>query len=148
MHFSLILIARQEQDVDGMMEPFYECWDEGDPLTVEGVDDDGETYYYNPNGKWDWFRVGGGWSGLIEVGDSRVDSAPINTITRINPQRVHDVLTPDGVWHECETFHYDMVGDDGLPGVFVEDETFKTQFVERFLEPYQDCTAYVIDYHN
>lgn len=147
MHFSLILIARPDQRIDAMMEPFYESWDEDDPRTVEGVDEDGDTYFYNPDAMWDWYEVGGRWTGLIEA-DGRVDCARVSTIDNIDPNRVHDVLTPDGVWHESETFHYDMIDKSGLPGVFVKDETFRTDFKERFLDPYPDCIAWVIDYHD
>ena len=96
---------------------------------------------------WDWFEVGGRWDGLIETSDVRVNSARISDISHVDPERVHDVLTPDGVWHESETFHEDIVSDEHPWGTFVEDETFTEQFYERFLAPYQDCTAYVIDYH-
>lgn len=81
MHFSLILIARPDQRIDDMMEPFYESWDEDDPRTVEGVDEDGDTYFYNPDAMWDWYEVGGRWTGLIEA-DGRVDCARVSTNDR------------------------------------------------------------------
>lgn len=147
MHFSLILIAEPGQSVDDMMEPFYECWDKDDPRTVEGVDEDGDTYFYNPDAMWDWYEIGGRWSGLIEASGERVDSADVFFVNNIDSKRVHDVLTPDGVWHARERFNCNLIGKNGLPGAFVEDETFDMWFAKRFLEPYPYCTAYVIDYH-
>lgn len=36
---------------------------------------------YNPNSKWDWFEVGGRWSGLLRLKDgSKADSAPAGLI--------------------------------------------------------------------
>ena len=58
-----------------------------------------------------------------------------------------DVLTPDGMWHECETWHEELKSEEHPWGTFVKDETFKTDFKKRFLDPYPHCRVTVVDYH-
>lgn len=121
-------------------------------------------HWENPNGKWDWYQVGGRWTGLIEATDGEYggrswcnegepyeaghyDTALMADVTFIDPSCVHDVLTPDGVWHECETWHEELKSDEHPWGTFVKDPTFKTDFKKRFLDPYPHCRVTVVDYH-
>lgn len=122
-------------------------------------------HWENPNGKWDWYQVGGRWAGLIEATDGEYgerswgnedepyekghyDTALMTDVTSIDPSCVHDVLTPDEVWHECETWHDELKSDEHPWGTFVKDPTFKTDFKKRFLDPYPDCRVTVVDYHS
>lgn len=162
MHFSLILLVpdtdsrNYDRIIEDAMAPFKEEWEEDDPHTVMVIED-GEVYWQNPNAQWDWYQFGGRWYGLIEAkrgvhGErswtnadmrpepGRYDAALVRYITNIDANLVHAVLTPDGVWHDRETYHSELFD-------FVEDETFVTDFKRRFLDPYMDCRAFVIDYH-
>ena len=52
---------------------------------------------YNPNSKWDWWEIGGRWSGMINGDDSArvgdvIDTLPDDFVT-------YAVVTPDGLWH-------------------------------------------------
>lgn len=80
------------------------------------------TTTYNPNSKWDWWRIGGRWDGVIkglDVAEERRDDerdinlAPLNEQPENNRARLGDllsgdellftpfaVLTPDGAWHD------------------------------------------------
>jgi len=37
--------------------------------------EDGETYWHNPNGKWDWWQLGGRWTGVWSEYDPEQDPA-------------------------------------------------------------------------
>ena len=164
MHFSLIVITKPDQTVEDMMYPFEEVWDRYDHRTVEEHDGD-EVYYTNPDSMWDWYQIGGRWAGLIEATDGEYgerswgnedepyekghyDTTLMAYVTSIDPSCVHDVLTPDGVWHECETWHEELKSDEHPWGTFVKDPTFKTDFKKRFLDPYPDYRVTVVDYHS
>ena len=36
-------------------------------LEVEPYEDDGQMITYNPNSKWDWYSIGGRWSGFLPL---------------------------------------------------------------------------------
>lgn len=64
MHYSICVIHEDGTDVADALAPFDEN------LEVEKVvEDDGYEYWYNPNGKWDWYQVGGRWTGSIKLKD-------------------------------------------------------------------------------
>ena len=75
-----------------------------------GVDRDGLFYLSpcNPDGRWDWFEIGGRWNGYIP-------GAPHNTIkagTLAKSPKLKQclpfyVLTPEGKWIEHERCYFD-----------------------------------------
>lgn len=170
MHFSLLVLADGTKTLEEIMAPFYEAWEADDPYTVE-MEDDGERYWANPNSKWDWYQVGGRWRGLIEasigghgernifdfenlglLSDTRgqyerghFDIARVCDITSLDTNMLHDVLTPDGVWHESETYHPN--GDD-QGRYFVVKEGWHESAWEKYIEPNGDCIAIIVDYHD
>lgn len=153
MHFSLLLISNG-QSPDEMLDPF---WEENE------VEQDEDGYWYNPDAKWDWYQIGGRWYGHLEATDGRhgekswfgpddpdenghYDIALVSDLTKV-PSDVYSVLDPFGEWHDCETFREDLANDEHPLGQFVKDEHWSDEFEERFIKPYQNCTAYLIDYH-
>jgi hypothetical protein len=69
-----------------------------------GVDDKGLFVMktWNPEGKWDWYEVGGRWNGRLR---GNVLSAR-TLLKKPNLRRLLPacMVTPDGSWHESETF--------------------------------------------
>ena len=64
MHYSICVIHEDGTDVADALAPFDES------LEIEKVvEDDGYEYWHNPNGKWDWYQVGGRWTGSIKLKD-------------------------------------------------------------------------------
>lgn len=58
-HYPVAVIHRTDQSVDDLLERYDESLDvEFDPE---------EEYWYNPDAKWDWYEVGGRWSGLLKT---------------------------------------------------------------------------------
>lgn len=62
-------IETAEQVVRPLLEPFNE------ELEIEQYTEDGETYWRNPQGKWDWWTVGGRWTGVWSDYDPTTDTA-------------------------------------------------------------------------
>jgi len=56
---------------------------------------------YNPSSKWDWYELGGRWSGKLVLKESgaHVDSALYKDIA-LPIELTFAFVTPDGVWHE------------------------------------------------
>ena len=60
-HFYVLVAG---DDFEEQLAPFNEV-DENYYDEEETDEDTGETYKYNPNTKWDWYEVGGRWSGAL-----------------------------------------------------------------------------------
>ena len=86
-HFTVAVFSRSPDDVETMLDPFYEGVDCNSEY-AEFVEDDGcdyderagaKGYWCNPSAKWDWYSIGGRWSGLLRLknSDNTVDSARV-----------------------------------------------------------------------
>lgn len=153
MHFLLLAILDEDQSLEDMLNPFWEGHE---------IEEDEEGYWYNPDGKWDWFEVGGRWYGRLEAtkgehgerayGMDRPDREGHYDIARVSDltsvPEVYSVLTPDGEWYDREEFREDLKDEEHPFGRFVPDEHWKDRFEERFIEPHRDCVAYLVDYHS
>ena len=65
MHFTVMVVG---DDIEQQLAPFQEnnmgdCPEE----YLEEVEYEGETYKENPNAQWDWYLLGGRWTGLIQL---------------------------------------------------------------------------------
>lgn len=63
--------ANAAERVDPIMAPYDE------ELEVERCTENGETYWHNPRGKWDWWVVGGRWT-AVWVPDYKPTTDPAN----------------------------------------------------------------------
>lgn len=63
MHYSICVIHEDGTDVADALAPFDEN------LDVKQEFKDGEPYWYNPDGKWDWYQIGGRRCGAIKLKD-------------------------------------------------------------------------------
>jgi len=69
-----------------------------------GVDSKGLYYWatYNPEGKWDWYEIGGRWDGHLRNNIMSAKTlAPSSRLEKLLP---HAFLDSKGHWHECERF--------------------------------------------
>jgi len=53
MHYKIVVIG---EDVEKLLAPFSKH------LKVEEYEEGSEKYHRNPNGKWDWYEIGGRWT--------------------------------------------------------------------------------------
>lgn len=69
-----------------------------------GVDAKGlfVIHTYNPNGKWDWYEIGGRWNGFMP-GNVMLARTLLKS-PRLAKLLPHDFLTPDGKWHAKERY--------------------------------------------
>lgn len=63
-----------EAAVAELMAPYNE------ELEVEQFTEDGEIYWRNPQGKWDWYQLGGRWTGFFDGYDPATDPANIEGV--------------------------------------------------------------------
>lgn len=166
MHFLMFVITDKDADEDTieiLMEPYQEAWEEWD-LRTELCESHGETFWSNPDGKWDWYSIGGRWYGHLHAEHGihgerswtngkepekpgRFDACQMNELTGYE-YPAFSVLTPDGEWYDKEHWVEDSTEKYGVR--CVEDEEWDARFDERFIEPYKDADhmIWVIDYHN
>ena len=117
------------------------------------------TTTYNPQSKWDWWRIGGRWDGVVlnlpEIPDGiggfnfgatyQRPERNIATVERILSDQPEfscfALVTPDGAWHER--------GEMGWFGV-VHDEKPKDEWkttIRTLLEGHSECIAVGVDCH-
>lgn len=118
---------------------------------------DGEVYStYNPNSKWDWWVLGGRWSGLIKLKDGAtgvigqagtfgnetgIDQAKIGDIANLDEITTFAVLK-DGKWYEK--------GEMGWWGIAhneKDEEEWNNQFKKLLSDLPADTTISIIDCH-
>ena len=88
-HFSVLVLTREGQDVEGLLLPYMEnCCGEPPREYMEFFEDeecevDEETgrrgYWQNPNARWDWYEVGGRFRGMLRASSCCV---PIGCLRR------------------------------------------------------------------
>lgn len=54
----------------------------------------------NPQGRWDWYAIGGCWKGLVP--GNRIQAAHLRRSPLLEELLPHDFVTPDGRWHSRE----------------------------------------------
>lgn len=75
MHFCVLAIHPDSMPIEEVMRPYDEN------LPVYAAKDGDYLYHYNPNGKWDWFEVGGRWKGSLKLYNGQsVDSALVKDV--------------------------------------------------------------------
>lgn len=66
------------------------------------IDENGNIYStYNPNSKWDWYIIGGRWTGGLVTKEGReTNSDYISEIDWNKTDIPFAFITPNGIWHE------------------------------------------------
>ena len=144
MHYSLLVILNTEE------RPNNE--DEIDTLIEAAMLPFKEYSYESDKEKWDWWDIGGRWTGVYSDYDPQKDPQNWNADGKLKHptawiertdidvftvehalklgHKTFAVLTPDGEWHEED---YDILNWDLR--------------WESILEPYKNNYAVVVDYH-
>lgn len=95
-HFTVtVALAADVTDVNAALEAALAPFDEN--AEVEEVEEGGETYWHNPNAKWDWWTIGGRWRGrfLIQE-DADVGDLIDGESSWTNDGEPHDPAKCDG----------------------------------------------------
>lgn len=79
MHFFTLVVLPPgfDGDVEKAVEKLMAPYDE--QLQIEPIVEDGETYWTNPNSFWDWYQIGGRWTGHLS--DYNPEEDPANRET-------------------------------------------------------------------
>jgi hypothetical protein len=65
-------------DAEERVRPLMAPWDENREV-AQKTDEDGATYWHNPSGKWDWWQIGGRWTGVWSSYNPQTDPDNIET---------------------------------------------------------------------
>jgi hypothetical protein len=65
MHYYALAIVPAEGDLDALLAETMGPYDENEHLEDHYDEKYDETYQRNPRGLWDWYAVGGRWSGVL-----------------------------------------------------------------------------------
>lgn len=100
---------------------------------------------YNPDSKWDWYRIGGRWDGVIrnihvESQDNGFNFGSQHETLEMNTAPISDILkneivpfaivTPDGKWHEK--------GTAGWFGMSYDEKEDWSKIAKAIFEQYKD----------
>ena len=80
-----------------------ECYEEQKKWYEEDmIDEDGNLLStYNPHSKWDWYEVGGRWTGdLVTKEGRKTNSDYVSEIDWDKTDVPFAFITPNGIWHE------------------------------------------------
>lgn len=79
-HFSVAVFSSEPKDVARLLEPYNEnvgclspfsVFEESDDFGIDPVKQK-RGHWYNPNAKWDWWEIGGRWSGFLNLKENRI----------------------------------------------------------------------------
>jgi hypothetical protein len=112
-----------------------------------GVDERGLyfTTTNNPQGRWDWYEIGGRWNGLLKRASRNVISTrALRKSPDLKDLLPYYVLTPDGTWLEHERY----IPDPKSVGHFETkpDDQWLAEVIEA-LDQYPDSRVVCVDIH-
>lgn len=123
-HYLVGVILPFQYDGDKLNEAIaaiLKPWDENAEL-VEVTDEDGDTYRHNPDGKWDWWQLGGRWTGVWSDYDPAKDPANRETCWLCRGTGMRN----DALGQQWRAEHPDYTcngcgyGDDPTPGIMLK----------------------------
>lgn len=103
---------------------------------------DGWGYWHNPVAKWDWYEIGGRWSGFFRTQDGRTCDAV--RVKELSEEQLHRLTTlafidKDGEWHERSTLGWwgmstmDPSGWEVLSGLSFSGEKWEQEMSREWL---------------
>lgn len=111
-----------------------------------GVDRQGlyQLTNFNPDGRWDWYEIGGRWDGYIPgAEDNVIPAGKLMNDPQLKNRLPYFVLTPDGEWLEHERFY--IVNGDMKTERF-DDEAWLAE-VRNALQQWPTHDVVVVDIH-
>lgn len=79
-HYSLAVITKRPFQIEELLYHYSE-----NNATEEEVDDDGETHYYNPDYRFDWYQVGGRWHNMLKVPKTAINRVVQGSASLVSP---------------------------------------------------------------
>lgn len=109
-----------------------------DPNCIDCCGSGVEQSTYNPNSKWDWYRIGGKWSEMVHGWQQITAGEFVTKIVDDEPFRTFAVLTPDGWFEKSKLYgRYDACDENPeWPAIY-----------DDLLRKYKDMRVLVYDCH-
>jgi hypothetical protein len=134
-HFkTLVILKADEPRTTKALQTRLERWDENREVAPY-VDSDGETSTYNPDARFDWWEIGGRWSGSMTA-DER-DTFPL--VDMAPGWEAYAIVTPRGEWFACGRMGWFGCGFDENP----QWDALKYEIASA----YPDCVGVLLDMH-
>lgn len=114
-----------------------------------GVDRNGLYYLStcNPDGRFDWYEIGGRWDGYIPRSQhNTINAGTLARSNHLGKCLPYYVLTPDGKWIEHE--HYYLEGDWRAVKKIAMKQQKWLQLVRDTLQRWPEYTAVCVDIHS
>ena len=137
----------------GLFISYEDAWQKAKDWGYKLDDEENLLSTYNPDSKWDWYSIGGRWSGFLCVKEKDDEGNPI----RVNQARFKDIdwdymvknniipfnyVTEEGEWREKG-----QMGWWGMTTNEMEQDDWVNNF-KRYLKFVEDdCLVTVIDFH-
>lgn len=158
--------ALQTPDLNSQSMAFYQkIVDKGPAISKEEAwkevlscgpkldEDDNLMSTYNPNAKWDWYCVGGRWSGFLVLKERNEDGS----IIEVNEAYFNEIdwdymkewnripfcfVNEDGEWYEKGEMGWFAITTNEM-----EEDTWQATFEEYINTVEDDCLVTVVDFH-
>ena len=158
--------ALQTPDLNSQSMAFYQkIVDQGPSISKEEAwkevlswgpkldEDDNLMSTYNPNAKWDWYCVGGRWSGFLVLKERKEDGS----IIEVNEAYFNEIdwdymkewnripfcfVDEDGEWYEKGEMGWFAITTNE-----VGEDTWRATFEEYINTVADDCLVTVVDFH-
>ena len=122
-------------------------------LEVEPYEEEGQMVTYNPNSKWDWYSIGGRWSGFLPLKELDSEGNHLTTNEALVGEIDWEYLLNEKFppfWYVDENGEWFEKGEMGWFCYVKEEQPeddWATQFKDYLdtLDP--DCLVTVIDFH-
>lgn len=131
-HFVVSVIHKPDQDIDELLAPYMEnCCGTPDYKYLEFYEDEEyevdpvmgkRGYWQNPNAKWDWYQIGGRWSGYFEHNGKEYNTIPVDWYPEgIDQKRYDNAIADYNKWKSG------VASEEELP---FELAFFKREYIE------------------
>ena len=104
---------------------------------------------YNPNSKWDWYTIGGRWSGYLPAGDTGEYTTDQCKVSDVNWDKYFEekkspycFVTEDGEWKE-----QGRMGWWGISTGDLDEEVWHKEFADYLSSVPEDTLVTAVDFH-
>lgn len=137
----------------GLFISYEDAWKEAKTWGYEIDEDENLLSTYNPDSKWDWYVIGGRWSGFLVLKERdengeiiKVDQADFDEIDwdymLANDNIPFCYVDPDGEWYEQGRMGWWAIVSDEKPK-----QTWEQQFKDFIKSIDYNCVVTAVDFH-
>ena len=149
MHFPIIVMLENPDDLEPVLDPFCEDveqymteWESAPENEREYYDYDPYMqdwgYWYNANAEFDWWVLGGRFSGIIIDKDGKAvkDACDIETFAKLDFP-IQAVVDPNGAWQENPDFR-------SMQPIEIFEIEKSNQFLKKIIAQWKGAKNYIL----